>query len=87
MSAQTPSESGEQAEHAQLFKRVSDHLAVAAGKLASLSGPVKLDALDVGGLFIATGLNLFLHSLPDADVARYLRSLADGVEAGQSRAN
>ena len=76
-----------QAAHAMLFKRVSDHLAVTAGKLTSLSGGVKLTTVDVADLFLATGLNVLLVEQGDAAVVARLREIAAAIEAGAPVAN
>lgn len=76
-----------QADHALLFKRVSDHLALAAGKLTRLSDSPKLTPADVADLFLATGLNVLLIEQGHAAVVGRLRQLADEIERGMPVAN
>ena len=82
-----PSDAEAQAAHAALFKRVSDHLALTAGKLTRLSDSPKLTPVDVADLFLATGLNVLLVEQGDAAVVARLREIAATIEAGAPVAN
>ena len=73
-------ESELQAKHAALFKRVSDHLAVTAGKLTRLSGETRLSPLDVANLFLGTAANVLDVEAGRAAAVSHLRELADRIE-------
>ena len=51
-----------QAAHTALYRRVSDHLAVTAGKLQRLDKGPPLTALDVAGLFASTAASVLQGS-------------------------
>lgn len=70
-----------QAEHAKLYKRASDMLAIQAGMLTRLAGPVKLSWVDVGDLFAGTAVNIYLHEIGPRAAVKFLRELAAKVEA------
>lgn len=82
-----PSDDRDQAEHARLFKRASDMLALQAGMLRRLEGPVQLDAMDVAGLFAAAATNVLMAEIGPRATVGYLRALADQIEAGKPMAN
>lgn len=79
--------SDEQGAHAALIKRLSDHFAVQAGKTVGTHEGVQLDQLDVGGLFLSTGIAVLLQALTAEGVASYLRDMARGLEAGNPTRN
>jgi len=82
-----PSDAEAQAAHAALFKRVSDHLAVAAGKLASLDGEPRLRPVDVAGLFIATGINVLIIEDGPGEALAYMQQLVADMKRGAPVAN
>ena len=77
----------DQGEHAALFKRAGDMLALQAGMLTKLKGPVQLSWQDVADLFAATAANIYLHEIGPGAAVAHLRQLADGIECGQSAVN
>ena len=76
-----------QAAHAALYKRATDMMAVQAGMMRNLSGPVQLDAVDVAGVFASTAANVLVTEMGHAAAVSFLRSLADTIEAGAPLAN
>jgi len=77
----------DQAEHAALYKRASDMLALQAGMLVSLKGPVTLDYNDAAGLYISTGCNILLTEIGPGAAIAYLRQLVADMERGTPAAN
>ena len=84
MDTEQPSSTSEhQAEHAALYRRAAGMLAVQAGMLRSLAGPVKLDVVDVAGLYASTAAGVLIEELGHATAISFLRSLADKIAAGK----
>lgn len=76
-----------QAEHAALFRRVAEHLAVTAGQLTRTAGNTQLSPLDVARLFVATGTAVLLEELGDAVAVEFLREYAARIEADRPTRN
>ena len=76
-----------QAEHAALFRRVAEHLAVTAGKLTGTAAGATLSPTDVARLFIGTGAAVLFTEHGVVAAVEFLRDYADRIEAGQPAAN
>lgn len=71
-----------QVEYAKAYERVSHMLTTQARNLRSLTGPAKLEWIDVAGLYITTGCNVMLRDMGIDGLIAYLRDVADQIERG-----
>ncbi|MCC6172397.1 MAG: hypothetical protein IT481_10255 [Gammaproteobacteria bacterium] len=74
-------------EHAATFRRVAEHLEHSAARLIRDGEPFGLQAADVASLYLLIGIKAMAVATDPATAARYLRELADGIEAPVPRGN
>lgn len=74
-------------EHAATFRRVAQHLEIAASRLIRDGEVHGLQPADIGALFIGVGLKAMVLACDTNGAAKYLRELADGIEVPTQRAN